>query len=144
MKKEMFSGLHYLILDSNGRVSIPSLFREILKNTYKNLDVVIAKAEDVFITVYPLTEWKKFAGGRQCFSKASKKSYTIEGCSYSLVSKSKIDNSGRIKIPNNIIKSLKLGKDIIIVGGGQYFFEIWNKTDWNRFFDDKQSTYEDI
>ena len=54
----MFRGSFEHTVDSKGRVSVPSRFREIISDRYDGR-LVLAMDFDKCLTVYPLEEWER-------------------------------------------------------------------------------------
>lgn len=131
MAKEHFLGTFNHTLDAKGRVSVPARFRDILKNFYRSMEVVLIK-RDGSITVFPYDEWEKFVEKTQALAQTSRKNRDYQRRLFANASEVEIDKSGRIKISDSLIKSLKIDKELVLVGV-QNRFEIWDKTEWEIF-----------
>jgi len=142
MAGQHFLGIYNHTLDAKGRVSVPSRFRDILKVAYRSLEVVMVK-RDGSITVFPYDEWEKFAEKTQSLPQTSKKNRNYQRSVFANAIEAEIDKSGRVNIPDTLIKSLEIEKDLVIVGV-QNRFEIWSKAAWENFEDEESEEAEDV
>jgi len=142
MAGQHFLGIYNHTLDAKGRVSVPSRFRDILKSAYRSLEVVMVK-RDGSITIFPYDEWEKFVEETQRLPQTSKKNRSYQRSVFANAVEAEIDKSGRVNIPDTLIKSLELGKDLIVVGV-QNRFEIWSKSTWENFENEEGEESEDV
>jgi MraZ protein len=123
-----FTGKAAAVLDSKGRVHIPSRFMEVLTNHYDpNLVVSIS---DGCLAGYPTQEWKRLEEKLKGLA-SDHNTREIMRIFYSRVTVCPIRN-GRILLPASLREHANLDKEVVLIGMGNKI-EIWNKADWEKF-----------
>lgn len=124
----MFRGRYEHTIDSKGRISIPSKFREILAEKYNNR-VVITNFDHCLIA-FPYEEWNLLIEQKiGTFSIMRKEMSAFLRYFYSSAIDCFIDKQGRLLIPQTLRDYAKLQKDVVLVGEGR-FIEIFAKECW--------------
>lgn len=131
-EKIMFIGQSIQALDSKGRLSIPSKFREILNTKYSGK--LILTYLDPYIVAYPTEEWVGIEGRLKQLPTIQKDIRDFLRIIYSNASECSLDNQGRILIPQTLRDFAGLQKDIAMLGIMNKI-EIWSKDKWNEFKD---------
>lgn len=124
----MFRGRFEHTIDTKGRLSIPSRFRDILKEKYDKRLVITTY--DGCLLAYPYAEWRTLeerVGGLAEFKKDTRAFLRFF---YSSAADCPIDKLGRILIPQTLRDYAKLERDVILVGAFRQL-EIWGKERWN-------------
>jgi MraZ protein len=120
----MFRGRHILKMEARGRLSIPSRIRELMNVLYEgNLILTCGFFENVpHILVVPLKEWEKFEseyplGGLIDHDEESflTRIRTIGSCE-----EVRVDDHGRIILPEFMREYARLDKELVLVGMGRY------------------------
>jgi MraZ protein len=121
-----YMGTHLHSLDSKGRLTMPSRFRELTPD-----GGVLAQGIEKCLDFYPPEEWDARAGRvgdtdvltvagrnarRQLFA-------TAEDCGF--------DKQGRLVIPAGLRAAVGIEKDVAVVGAGDRI-EIWSIEEWER------------
>jgi transcriptional regulator MraZ len=120
----MFRGRSNHLIDSKGRVSIPTRFRDLLK-TGGDPRLILTNW-DHCLAAYPYKEWEELEKKMGQLSsvdrdiRAFKRFFVSGACECSL------DSQGRILIPPALREFAKLEKEVILTGQLNYF-EIWDK-----------------
>lgn len=122
-----FTGQFDFVLDNKGRVSIPSRIREVIDlYSMNSLTLRLLNFDhSYFVRVYPTSYYNEEILGKL-------KDYDGENAfeTYEIMrltancQQVKIDNQGRLNIPDEILKRLDIKKEIRFVGMGN-FFDIW-------------------
>ncbi len=128
-----FSGRHFHSMDNKGRVSIPSRYREILKELQdhqliltnyfqrKNQDGVPVKIR--YLRAFPTLAWQEFLEAQKpIFSKNLNYRRIISGGK----EECPLDKQGRILISPSLREYAQLSRDLILVGMTNWF-EIWDQ-----------------
>ncbi len=123
----MFRGRYEHTLDSKGRVSIPSRFREILTKKYD--DRLVITNFDGCLVAFPPEEWKSLEEKANTFSPMKKETSAFYRFFYSSAVDCTLDKQGRLQIPQTLRKYANLRKDAVLVGEGK-MFEIFAKERW--------------
>ena len=126
----MFIGEYQHNLDTKGRITMPSKFREELGNTF-----YITKGMDGCLFVFPEEEWiemdKKIKGLRL----SRKDARGIARLFYAGAIDVYLDKMGRVLLPGNLREYASLNKEAIVIGVSSRV-EIWDKDRWQSYNDD--------
>ncbi|WP_067141223.1 division/cell wall cluster transcriptional repressor MraZ [Oceanivirga salmonicida] len=135
----MFVGEYSCKIDSKGRITMPSKFREQLTKPF-----TITKGFDNSIQLFPENEWiiKTEELKKLKDTNSSHRIYKrfISG---SAVDDLEFDAQGRIKLPQALIKHSQIEKDVVVIGNNEKI-EIWSKEIWDKYVDDSNENIEDI
>jgi MraZ protein len=137
----MFRGRYEYTIDSKGRVSIPSKFKEILIQQYD--ERLVITNYDLCLVAYPHQEWSVIEEKVKNLSSLSKESRTFYRFFYSSGIDCEIDRQGRVLIPQSLRDYAKLEKEVVLVGSGKKI-EIWNKERWEEAFRKSQESFDQV
>ncbi len=126
----MFIGQSLQALDSKGRLSIPSKFREILNSKYAGK--LILTYIQPYIVAYPTAEWTGIEERLGALSTMQKEIGDIIRIIYSNASECSLDNQGRILIPPTLRDFAGIQRDVAVLGIRNKI-EIWSKDKWDEF-----------
>ena len=117
----MFTGSFFHIMDTKGRVSIPSRYRDLLQERQDRQ--LILTNYDGYILAFPESEWVKVEaklGELALFRKDLRafQRFLISGVEYC-----PLDRQGRVLVPQNLRDYAKLNREVAAVR----CFEIWDK-----------------
>jgi MraZ protein len=130
----MFLGTFQLKLDDKGRLSIPTRYRDILKEKYPrspqqgDLEIILCFIGP-HISAYPRVEWDRLA---DALSEATvlpglhQDTRQLEHMLFGNAAECPIDSQGRVVIPPPLRSRGRLNSEITIVGHNRYF-EIWDR-----------------
>jgi MraZ protein len=124
----MFRGRFEHTIDSKGRLSIPSKFRDVLAERYDSRLVVTTY--DGCLSAYPHEEWRVLEERVAGLPEFKKETRDFLRFFYSSAADCAIDKLGRILIPQTLREYAKLEKDVVIVGAFKRM-EIWSKLRWD-------------
>jgi MraZ protein len=134
----MFRGRFEHSIDTKGRVSIPSKFRELLADKYD--DRLIVTNFDRCLVAYPYEEWRVMEERVSSLSMVKKEVKTFQRFFISGAAECPIDKLGRILIPPTLREYAQLEKNVVFAGMLKKF-EIWGKERW---LDEIKSSEEDF
>ncbi|MDD4802418.1 MAG: division/cell wall cluster transcriptional repressor MraZ [Syntrophomonas sp.] len=134
----MFLGEHQHSLDSKGRITVPSKFREELGASF-----IATKGLDNCLFIYPLDEWKTIEAKLRAlpFTRADVRSFAR--FFFSGASELEIDKQGRILLPANLREYAMIDKELVVIGVGSRL-EIWATEKWAQYNQIAESSYENI
>lgn len=135
----MFRGRFAHLIDSKGRLSIPSKFREILNERYDSRLVVTAY--DACLVAYPFAEWQILEERVAGLPEFKKDTRAFLRFFYSSATDCAIDRLGRVLIPQTLREYASLEKEVVLIGAFKHV-EIWSKALWDKSL--KESSQEDI
>ncbi|MEK7286503.1 MAG: division/cell wall cluster transcriptional repressor MraZ [Nitrospirota bacterium] len=125
-------------IDTNGRLSIPSKFRDYL-TLYSDAKVVMTTSPvDSCVTVYPLPEWdlikKRVAQQIESVSASGNdflKRKDFLRIFYSRAVDCPLDKQGRILLPAHLREQAVLDKETVLIGCVN-LIEIWDVVKWQE------------
>ncbi len=138
----MFRGRYEHTIDSKGRISIPSKFREILIKKYD--DRLVITNFDRCLVAFPYEEWFNLVEQKvTSFSLVRKETRAFLRFFYSSAIDCSIDKHGRLLIPQTLRDYATLQKDIVLVGEGR-FMEIFAKERWQEVAQQAEEGFDQI
>ncbi len=124
----MFRGSFEHSVDSKGRVSVPSRFREIFAERYDGR-LVLAMDLDRCLTAYPLEEWERLEEKIKGLPMMQKEVKDFMRYFFSSASECELDKQGRILIPPALREKAGINKSVMLVGIINKI-EIWDSAVW--------------
>lgn len=137
----MFRGRFEHTIDPKGRISIPSRFREVLRERYD--ERLIVTNLDGCLVAYPFKEWEVLEQKASQLSMFKKEVKAFLRFFYSGATECQIDKLGRILIPPVLRDYAKLEKEVVLVGALKKI-EIWSKGRWDRVIAKSPEDFDDI
>jgi len=125
----MFRGSFEHSVDSKGRVSVPSRFRDIIAERYEG-KLVLTMDFDKCIMVYPLEEWERVEEKIKSLPQSQKEVKDYTRFVFSNATECELDKQGRILIPPPLREGARISKSVMVVGILNKM-EIWDKGAWD-------------
>ncbi len=116
----MFCGSYRYIINERGELTLPIRFRNRRKK------IVVGVWPEGCLFLFSKKEWKRTMKRSRGWFFLSREEMRII---FSRVINIEIDEKGKIRIPDDLIKQVGLEKEVIIAGCGRYL-EIWDKNRW--------------
>jgi len=120
----VFRGRSIHLIDSKGRISIPTRFRELLK-AHGDPRLIITNWEDC-LAAYPYAEWQHIEEKMGEFSLVDRDIRSFKRFFLSGACECNLDSQGRILVPPALREFAGLEKEVIMAGQLKCF-EIWDK-----------------
>jgi MraZ protein len=136
----MFLGTFQLKLDDKGRLSIPTRYRDILREKYPlrpqqdDLEIILCYIGP-HISAYPQVEWDRLADALSeaiALPGLHQDARNLEHMLFGNAAECPIDSQGRVVIPPHLRTKGKLNSEITIVGHNRYF-EIWDRATCEQY-----------
>ena len=127
---DRFIGHHVYSLDSKGRVSIPSDFRDVLVERYDER-LVLMKHYDRCLVAYPLEEWQKLDEKISALPASDPMVTRYLRSYYSSAKVCELDKQGRVLVPPALKSYAGLSRDAVIIGLSNKL-EIWDSETWKK------------
>ncbi len=138
----LLTGSFHRNLDDKCRFALPKPIRDALGHT--NCTVLyLAPGTDGSLVVY--TEPSFMQLGDQ-LGHGSPTAHDIRAFSrlfYAQAQRVETDRQGRLRIPAELARLSRLGKEIVLLGVRDHL-EIWDRTRWESYLDQKQPYYDEI
>jgi len=128
----MFRGRYEHTMTDKGRVSVPSRFREVLKEKYKDGNLIITNF-DKCLAAYPVEEWEEIEKKVAYLPQLKQEVISFLRYFISGAVECSIDGQGRILIPQVLRDYAQINRDVIMVGALTRF-EVWAKEVWEEEF----------
>ena len=125
----MFRGSFEHSVDSKGRVSVPSRFRDILAERYEG-KLVLTMDFDKCVMAYPLEEWERVEEKIKALPQSQKEVKDYMRYVFSNAAECELDKQGRILIPPSLREGARISKAVMVVGMLNKM-EIWDKVAWD-------------
>jgi MraZ protein len=138
----MFFGTYNHSIDNKGRMSIPSRFRDVLREYYRSSRLVLAPYEDC-IFAYPATEWEKVEAEIKKLSYWNTNRLRFDRLFYSRMDSAEIDGQGRISLIPALRNYASLEKEAVVVGASARF-EVWSRSLWDEYIQKEKDQVENL
>ncbi len=134
----MFLGQYEHTIDEKGRLIIPARFRELLGENF-----IITFGLDVCLFVYPQEEWKDLSEKLKLLPLGQKDARAFKRILFSRANAGVLDTQGRMVIMKYLRDYARIEREVMVIGV-QDRIEIWSKEIWQKYFEEIESSYEDI
>tara|TARA_Y100000741_G_C18087225_1_gene491171 strand:- start:258 stop:749 length:492 start_codon:yes stop_codon:yes gene_type:complete len=127
----MFKGIHNINLDSKGRLTIPTKYRNTIDDQSDGKLVVTIDSEEKCLLLYPSSVWleiEKKINSLQSFNKNSRR---IQRLLIGHAEEIDLDTTGRILLSKPLRLVAEMSKKVTLIGQGEKF-EIWSEEIWNN------------
>lgn len=121
----MFRGINSLIIDSKGRLAIPTRYREALGNAL----VVTIDTEETCLLLYPANHWQVIEDNLQKLPSFNAAARRIQRLLIGHATDIELDANGRVLLPGMLREYAKLDKNLVLIGQGNKF-ELWDEVLW--------------
>lgn len=131
----MFRGRFEHALDTKGRVSVPSKFRDVLSSQYD--ERLIVTNFDGCLWAYPASEWQKIEEKVAALPQFKQEVKALQRVFISAATECPLDGQGRILLPPTLRDYAHIERDLVFVGMTKRI-EIWSKDKWTEIFNESQ------
>ena len=130
-----FTGEYINSLDQKNRLSVPVKYRKSLK-PINDKTFVICKGFDKNLLLYPIEEWKIVEEQLISLSSISNTNRNFIRSIVRHANYAKYDGQGRIAIPEVLLKSSNIKKDVVVIGMLKKI-ELWDPRTLQQFENSK-------
>ena len=134
----MFLGKYSYNIDTKGRITIPSRFKEELGEKF-----VIIKWLDGCLAIYTAEQFALLYQQLQSLPNTMKESRMYVRTMMSSAMECELDKQNRVLLSPSLIKDAKIEKTVIFVGVGDHI-ELWSEESWNSFSEQSDSMFETV
>ena len=117
----MFQGASCVVLDTKGRLSVPTRYRDVLSAT-ANSQLTITKHPHGCLMIFPRNEWEKFRGRIASLPMQAqwwKRIFLGNAMDVDM------DGTGRVLVSPELRAASSISKDTVLLGMGGHF-ELWD------------------
>jgi len=136
----MFTGEYHHSLDEKNRLIIPSKLRQQIGDENQ---LVLTRGLDKTVFLYSLSEWENLGKRLRNLSTTHADTRAFLRLLFSGAHPVQLDNQGRITLPQDL-KSLAEIKEKVIIIGAFNKIEIWSEENWNKYYQEKKTAFEEI
>ncbi|MDT8406257.1 MAG: division/cell wall cluster transcriptional repressor MraZ [Methylococcales bacterium] len=132
----MLRGINAIVLDSKGRLAIPTRYRTELTDWCGGQLVITVAVNETgagehgCLWLYPLPEWEKLEQTLSRLPTLNKMSTRLKRFLIGYACECEMDSQGRFLIPGQLRQFAQLNKKIMMIGQLNKF-ELWNETAWH-------------
>jgi transcriptional regulator MraZ len=137
----VFRGHYRHTIDTKGRLSIPSRFRDALADGWGDRLVIVPNSKG--LDVYPLKTWEELEARVAALPSLDRDVRQFRYTYLSLGQDVLLDPQGRIQVSSDYRERAGLEKDVLIIGM-QKMFEVWNAERWAHFQRDQAGTLDEL
>jgi len=134
----MLLGTHTPKLDEQGRVILPSKFRDDL-----GPGVVINRGQERCLYVFSTSEFERVYERIREAPLTNKQARDFQRMFLSGASAEKPDSQNRVTIPPHLRTYAGLERDLVVTGVGAHA-EVWNADAWNAYAESNEDTYSEM
>jgi len=138
----VFSGNYHHLIDSKGRVSVPSAFRELVQAS-GNSAVYLAPhplSTPRFLEAYPLPAWQELQEKILKLPRFEKSVMRLEHFFLGQAHRCEFDNQGRMLVPPPLRTWANLTKDVVFSGAADRF-RLFDAQAWEQARDDAEAAF---
>jgi len=128
----MFVGKASHTVNKDGRVSIPSKMRDVIKKKYDAEDLYLILMPGNLLCLYPGQEFEKLTGRLDNPNGASLDEIMELERICGDAEPCKLDGSGRIVIPPEMRKEAEIDQEVLLIGSRTHI-EIWDPQHWEWY-----------
>ena len=131
----MFRGSFEHTIDSKGRLSVPSRFRDVLLSKGDDRIIITNFLVDSTrcLDIYPIDEWLRFEEEIRKKPRFERRMVQFQNYHLGGASECVVDRRGRILIPPLLRHYAGLKRDVILVSALDKF-RVWDKEAWKKVF----------
>ena len=127
----MFKGIHNINLDSKGRLTIPTKYRNTIDDQSDGKFVVTIDSEEKCLLLYPSSLWLEIEKKINSLPSFNKNSRRIQRLLIGHAEEIDLDTTGRILLSKPLRLVAEMSKKVTLIGQGEKF-EIWSEEIWNN------------
>ncbi|MET0151088.1 MAG: division/cell wall cluster transcriptional repressor MraZ [Candidatus Binatia bacterium] len=139
----MFSGNYHHVIDSKGRISVPSSFRELVQAS-GSAAVFLAPhplSPPRLVEAYPVEAWLELKEKLLRLNRFDPNVLKLETFFIGSAHRCDIDNQGRILIPTKLREWAALAKDVVFSGATDRF-RIYDRQAWEQALADAEAAFK--
>src|SRR3990172_5986845 len=143
----LFRGVSTLNLDTKGRMTMPTKYRERLEAQSNGQLIITIDPEDRCLWLYPLPVWEDIERSRDSLPSLDKGSRRMQRLLIGHATECDLDSQGRMLLPPPLREFAKLDKQIVLIGQGKKF-EVWDELAWaerrNKWLNEDMEDYREL
>ena len=127
----MFRGANAISLDTKGRVTVPTRYRQLLLDDCQGQLVCTIDTQQPCLLLYPLPEWEEIEQKLSRLSSMNPAERRLQRLLLGNAMEGEMDKNGRFLLSAPLRQHADLTKEVMLVGQLNKF-EIWSAEAWNK------------
>lgn len=127
----MFRGANKVMLDSKGRLAVPTRYRERILERSNGRVIATVDRGDRCLLIYPLPDWEEIELKLRQLPTLNPQVRRLQRLMIGHATDLDLDSSGRILIPPSLREYAYLSRAAMLIGQGRRF-ELWDEAHWNE------------
>ncbi len=136
----LFTGEYEHTLDSKNRLSIPAKFRQLLSPETIGDKYYLIIGPNKKLWLYPDKYYEQLVSQSPAELIPDEEILRFEQITFGLARLLELDRTGRVVIPEKMIKRVSLGKEVVIIGVRDHL-ELWNRQEWELYVENGLSEH---
>ncbi len=126
----MFRGATSVNMDSKGRITIPTRYRDLLYADAEGNVVCTIDLHQPCLLLYPLSDWEHIEKKLAALSAMNPAERRVQRLLLGHATEGQLDSAGRLLLSSTLRSYANLSKHVMLVG--QYNkFELWDEPTWH-------------
>ena len=138
----LLTGTFSRAVDEKLRIAIPKHLRERLSEAPLGI-LFLAPGTDGSLAIYPEETFSLLAARLAEVSPTAQDVRAFSRLFFAQAQSVEVDSQGRIRIPPELAALARLEKEAVLIGV-QDHLELWDRSRWETYLNDKQSRYDEI
>ncbi len=135
-----FKGSDIYVVDSKGRVSIPSKMRKNIQ-AESRYAFVITRGIEKCLYAYPLDEWRRMEESIRSLSQANEKDRFFARTLMQWSEEVQLDAQFRLLIPKSMLDFGEISKEVFFIGVLDHI-ELWKPENFKKYIESRKESYE--
>jgi MraZ protein len=136
----LLTGEYEHTLDPKGRLSIPARFRQSLSPDTVGDKFYLIIGANKKLWLYPDKYYEQLVNRYPAELIPDEKILQFEQLTFGLARLVEIDTTGRVLVPEKMLRRAALDKQVIIIGVRDHL-ELWDRDEWERYVENGLSEY---
>lgn len=134
-----FRGTFDHTLDAKNRLTVPSKFRAALAD-----GVVLARRSERSVEMWPAAEYERLhLGALEGLNPIAPEAQELRRRLFGGAFDAELDAAGRVMLPPKLIEHAGLGRDVAVVGVGEWL-EVWDRDAWAAHDEDSPARINEL
>jgi len=127
----MFRGISNISIDTKGRLSMPSKYRDLIVETAAAQIVITVDHADKCLLIYPMDQWLKVEQAIMQLPNVHRRVRNMQRLILGHAAELELDTQGRVLLPAPLREYAGLDKHVVLVGQVNKF-ELWDAEHWQH------------
>ncbi|MFZ1343119.1 division/cell wall cluster transcriptional repressor MraZ [Thiothrix eikelboomii] len=127
----MFRGISNISIDTKGRLSMPSKYRDAILASAAGQIVITVDHVDQCLLIYPMDQWLKVEQALMSLPNLSRRVRNMQRLILGHAAELELDVQGRVLLPAPLREYAGLDKRVVLVGQINKF-ELWDADQWQQ------------